>query len=166
MAGPPTLSGMALGGWRWGGGGRKRSCHVDLCGAGLPPLLTKSLLGGGLSATRGLKQARSMPSGDGLPWARSRLARRRISSWPSSCAPWKGRGRGGTACLCPTMSTTLTGCIPCPTTASTTMMDHSFSVQGMQMGGICSSWWGGGSIRSPVRDGPTGQCAIMPVTRR
>jgi len=31
----------------WGGEGRKGSRHVVLCGAGLPSLLTKSLLGGG-----------------------------------------------------------------------------------------------------------------------
>jgi len=53
-----------------GGGGRKGSRHVVLCGAGLPPLLAKSLLGGGsfgpsktmtvTATTGGLKRARSM----------------------------------------------------------------------------------------------------------
>ena len=74
---------------------------------------------------------------------------------PFSRMAWKGWGRGGTA------SPTL-----CPMTASATTMDRSSPVQGMQMGGVCSSWRGGGSIRSRVPDGPTGQFTIMPVARR
>jgi len=92
------------GGWLWedggrGGGGRKGSRHVVLCGAGLPPFLTKSLLGGVLfwafednngDSNRGLKAA-TLDAFQRWIDSHRQLARQRISSWPSSCAPWKGR---------------------------------------------------------------------------
>ena len=55
---------------------------------------------------------------------------------PFSRTPRKRWGRGGTALL-----------ILCPTTALTTTMDRSSPVQGtQQIGGVCSSWRGGGLI--------------------
>jgi hypothetical protein len=99
-----TPEGMALGGWRTG---RRRKERVSSCGSvwgRIAPPPDKVFDGGGyfgpsktmmVTATGGLKRAldalRRWIDGRRYPRARSQLARQRISSGPSSRAPWKGR---------------------------------------------------------------------------